>query len=170
MDNYSDIKQKNIRLKVVGVGGAGNNAINRMVEDKIKNVEFIAINTENKMLQLSKADRTIQIGKETTRGLSTGGSVEIGERAAKENAEEIRRALEGADMLFITAGMGGGTGTGAAPVVAEIAKSLGILTIGIVTKPFIFEGIRRMNQAKKGIELIKKYVDSLIVISNDQLL
>ena len=170
MDNYSDIKQKNIILKVVGVGGAGNNAINRMVEDKIKNVEFIAINTENKMLQLSKADRTIQIGKETTRGLSTGGSVEIGERAAKENAEEIRRALEGADMLFITAGMGGGTGTGAAPVVAEIAKSLGILTIGIVTKPFIFEGIRRMNQAKKGIELIKKYVDSLIVISNDQLL
>lgn len=170
MDNYSDIKQKNIRLKVVGVGGAGNNAINRMVEGKIKNVEFIAINTENKMLQLSKADRTIQIGKETTRGLSTGGSVEIGERAAKENAEEIRRALEGADMLFITAGMGGGTGTGAAPVVAEIAKSLGILTIGIVTKPFIFEGIRRMNQAKKGIELIKKYVDSLIVISNDQLL
>ena len=170
MDNYSDIKQKNIRLKVVGVGGAGNNAINRMVEDKIKNVEFIAINTENKLLQLSKADRTIQIGKETTRGLSTGGSVEIGERAAKENAEEIRRALEGADMLFITAGMGGGTGTGAAPVVAEIAKSLGILTIGIVTKPFIFEGIRRMNQAKKGIELIKKYVDSLIVISNDQLL
>ena len=170
MDNYSDIKQKNIRLKVVGVGGAGNNAINRIVEDKIKNVEFIAINTENKMLQLSKADRTIQIGKETTRGLSTGGSVEIGERAAKENAEEIRRALEGADMLFITAGMGGGTGTGAAPVVAEIAKSLGILTIGIVTKPFIFEGIRRMNQAKKGIELIKKYVDSLIVISNDQLL
>ncbi len=170
MDNYSDIKQKNIRLKVVGVGGAGNNAVNRMVEDKIKNVEFIAINTENKMLQLSKADRTIQIGKETTRGLSTGGNVEIGERAAKENAEEIRRALEGADMLFITAGMGGGTGTGAAPVVAEIAKSLGILTIGIVTKPFIFEGIRRMNQAKKGIELIKKYVDALIVISNDQLL
>ncbi len=170
MDNYSDNKQKNIRLKVVGVGGAGNNAVNRMVEDKINNVEFIAINTESKMLQLSKADRTIQIGKETTKGLSTGGNIEIGEKAAKENAEEIRRALEGADMLFITAGMGGGTGTGAAPVVAEIAKSLGILTIGIVTKPFIFEGIRRMNQAKKGIELIKKYVDALIVISNDQLL
>ena len=170
MDNYSDNKQKNISLKVVGVGGAGNNAVNRMVEDKINNVEFIAINTESKMLQLSKADRTIQIGKETTKGLSTGGNIEIGEKAAKENAEEIRRALEGADMLFITAGMGGGTGTGAAPVVAEIAKSLGILTIGIVTKPFIFEGIRRMNQAKKGIELIKKYVDALIVISNDQLL
>lgn len=170
MDNYSDNKQKNIRLKVVGVGGAGNNAVNRMVEDKINNVEFIAINTESKMLQLSKADRTIQIGKETTQGLSTGGNIEAGEKAAKENAEEIRRALEGADMLFITAGMGGGTGTGAAPVVAEIAKSLGILTIGIVTKPFIFEGIRRMNQAKKGIELIKKYVDALIVISNDQLL
>lgn len=170
MDNYSDMKQKNIRLKVVGVGGAGNNAINRMVEEKIKNVEFIAINTESKMLQLSKADRTIQIGKETTKGLSTGGSVEIGEMSAKENAEEIRRVLEGTDMLFITAGMGGGTGTGAAPVVAEIAKSLGILTIGIVTKPFIFEGIRRMNQARRGIEAIKKYVDALIVISNDQLL
>ena len=170
MDNYSDMKQKNIRLKVVGVGGAGNNAINRMVEEKIKNVEFIAINTESKMLQLSKADRTIQIGKETTKGLSTGGSVEIGEKKKKENAEEIRRVLEGTDMLFITAGMGGGTGTGAAPVVAEIAKSLGILTIGIVTKPFIFEGIRRMNQARRGIEAIKKYVDALIVISNDQLL
>jgi cell division protein FtsZ len=170
MDNYSDVKQRNIRLKVVGVGGAGNNAVNRMVEDKIKNVEFIAINTETKMLQLSKADRTIQIGKELTKGLSTGGIVEIGELAAKENAEEIRRALEGSDMVFITAGMGGGTGTGAAPIVAEIAKSLGILTVGIVTKPFIFEGIRRMNQAKKGIESIKKYVDALIVISNDQLL
>ena len=170
MDSYYDSKPKNVKLTVVGVGGAGNNAINRMVDEGIQNVEFIAINTELKMLQLSKADRMIQIGKETTKGLSTGGSVEIGEMAAKEDAEEIRRALEGTDMAFITAGMGGGTGTGAAPVVAEIARDLGILTIGIVTKPFIFEGIRKMNQAKIGISNLKKYVDALIVISNDQLL
>ena len=162
--------QKIVNLKVVGVGGAGNNAINRMVEDKVKNVEFIAINTESKILGLSSADRIIQIGKETTRGLSTGGIVEIGEMAARENIQEIERALYNTDMLFIAAGMGGGTGTGAAPVVAEVAKKLGILTIGIVTKPFIFEGIRKMNQAKKGINELKKYVDALIVISNDKLL
>ena len=162
--------QKIANLKVVGVGGAGNNAINRMVEDKVKNVEFIAINTESKILRLSKADKIIQIGKETTRGLSTGGLVELGEMAARENIEDIQKALYDTDMLFITAGMGGGTGTGAAPVVAEVAKSLGILTIGIVTKPFIFEGIRRMNQAKKGIEQLRKYVDALIVVSNDKLL
>ena len=162
--------QKIVNLKVVGVGGAGNNAINRMVEDKVKNVEFIAINTESKILRLSKADKIIQIGKETTRGLSTGGIVELGEMAARENIDEIERALYDTDMLFITAGMGGGTGTGAAPVVAEVAKKLGILTIGIVTKPFIFEGIRRMNQAKKGIEQLRKYVDALIVVSNDKLL
>ena len=165
MDN-----QKIVNLKVVGVGGAGNNAINRMVEDKVKNVEFIAINTESKILKLSKADKIIQIGKESTRGLSTGGIVEIGEIAAKESANDIERALQNTDMLFITAGMGGGTGTGAAPVVAEIAKNLGILTIGVVTKPFIFEGIRKMNQASKGIDELRKYVDALIVISNDKLL
>ena len=162
--------QKIVNLKVVGVGGAGNNAINRMVEDRVRNVEFIAINTESKVLRLSKADKIIQIGKETTRGLSTGGIVELGEMAARENIEDIQKALYDADMVFITAGMGGGTGTGAAPVVAEVAKSLGILTIGIVTKPFIFEGIRRMNQAKKGIEQLRKYVDALIVVSNDKLL
>ena len=162
--------QRIVNLKVVGVGGAGNNAINRMVEDKVKNVEFIAINTESRILKLSKADRIIQIGKETTRGLSTGGIVEIGEMSARENIEEIEKALSNTDMLFITAGMGGGTGTGAAPVVAEVAKKLGILTIGIVTNPFIFEGIRKMNQAKKGISELRKYVDALIVISNDKLL
>ena len=162
--------QKIVNLKVVGIGGAGNNAINRMVEDKVKNVEFIAINTESKILSLSKADKVIQIGKETTGGLSTGGIVEIGEMAARENIEQIERALYNTDIVFITAGMGGGTGTGAAPVVAEVAKKLGILTIGIVTKPFIFEGIRKMNQAKKGIENLKKNVDALIVISNDKLL
>ncbi len=170
MENYVDPKQKIVKIKVVGVGGAGGNAVNRMVEDNVKYVEFISINTERKMLQLSKADKVIQIGKETTGGISTGGVVEKGALAAKESAEAIRKALDGADLVFITAGMGGGTGTGAAPIVAEIAKDLGILTIGIVTKPFIFEGIRRMNEAKKGIQALKRYVDSLIVISNDQLL
>ena len=173
MKNFRGIEedtQKIVNLKVVGVGGAGNNAINRMVEDRVKDVEFVAINTESKVLRLSKANKIIQIGKETTKGLSTGGIVELGEMAARENIEDIEKALYGTDMLFITAGMGGGTGTGAAPVVAEVAKSLGILTIGIVTKPFIFEGIRRMNQAKKGIEQLRKYVDALIVVSNDKLL
>lgn len=165
-----DNNQKMIRLKVVGIGGAGNNAVNRMVEDDIKNVEFIAINTETKILKLSEADRVIQIGRQTTKGLSTGGIVEVGEIAARENIEDIEKALLGTDMLFIAAGMGGGTGTGAAPVVAEVAKKLGILTIGVVTKPFIFEGIRKMNQAKKGIAELKKNVDALIVISNDKLL
>ena len=173
MKNFRGIEedtQKIVNLKVVGIGGAGNNAINRMVEDRVKNVEFVAINTESKILRLSKADKIIQIGRETTKGLSTGGIVELGEMAARENIEDIQKALYGTDMLFITAGMGGGTGTGAAPIVAEVARNLGILTIGIVTKPFIFEGIRRMNQAKKGIEQLRKYVDALIVVSNDKLL
>ena len=170
MEKYNETNSKIVKLKVIGVGGAGNNAVNRMVEDKVKNVEFISINTETKILKLSKADKVIQIGRQTTNGLSTGGIVEIGEMAARESIEEIERALDGTDMLFIAAGMGGGTGTGAAPVVAEVAKRLGILTIGVVTKPFIFEGIRKMNQAKKGIENMRKNVDALIVISNDKLL
>lgn len=171
MEKYNDNQNSRIvRLKVIGVGGAGNNAVNRMIEDKVKNVEFIALNTETKILKLSKANRVIQIGRQTTSGLSTGGIVEIGEMAARESIEEIERALDGTDMLFIAAGMGGGTGTGAAPVLAEVAKKMGILTIGVVTKPFIFEGIRKMNQAKKGIENMKKNVDALIVISNDKLL
>ena len=165
-----DNGQKMIKIKVIGVGGAGNNAINRMIEDKVQNVEFVAINTETKILKLSKAKKVIQIGRQTTAGLSTGGIVEIGEMAARENIEDIEKALFDTDMVFITAGMGGGTGTGAAPVVAEVAKKLGILTVGVVTKPFIFEGIRKMNQAKKGIAEMKKNVDALIVISNDKLL
>ena len=165
-----DNNQKIIKMKVIGVGGAGNNAINRMIEDEVENVEFIAINTETRILKLSKARRVIQIGRQTTGGLSTGGIVEIGEMAARENMDDIEKALYDTDMLFITAGMGGGTGTGAAPVVAEIAKKMGILTVGVVTKPFIFEGIRKMNQAKKGIAEMKKNVDALIVISNDKLL
>lgn len=165
-----DNNQKVIRMKVIGVGGAGNNAVNRMIEDEVENVEFIAINTETKILKLSKAKRVIQIGRQTTGGLSTGGIVEIGEMAARENIDDIEKALSNTDMLFITAGMGGGTGTGAAPVVAEVARKMGILTVGVVTKPFIFEGIRKMNQAKKGIAEMKKNVDALIVISNDKLL
>lgn len=165
-----DNNQKVIRMKVIGVGGAGNNAVNRMIEDEVENVDFIAINTETKILKLSKAKRVIQIGRQTTGGLSTGGIVEIGEMAARENIEDIEKALSDTDMLFITAGMGGGTGTGAAPVVAEVARKMGILTVGVVTKPFIFEGIRKMNQAKKGIAEMKKNVDALIVISNDKLL
>lgn len=165
-----DNNQKIVKLKVVGVGGAGNNAVNRMIEDKVQNVEFIAINTETKILKLSEAKKVIQIGRQTTGGLSTGGIVEIGEMAARENIEDIEKALYDTDMLFIAAGMGGGTGTGAAPIVAEVAKKLGILTIGVVTKPFIFEGIRKMNIAKKGIAEMKKNVDALIVISNDKLL
>ena len=148
-----DNNQKIIKMKVIGVGGAGNNAINRMIEDEVENVEFIAINTETRILKLSKARRVIQIGRQTTGGLSTGGIVEIGEMAARENMDDIEKALYDTDMLFITAGMGGGTGTGAAPVVAEIAKKMGILTVGVVTKPFIFEGIRKMNQAKKGMSM-----------------
>lgn len=171
MEKHSiENNQKVIKMKVVGVGGAGNNAINRMIEDKVQNVDFIAINTETKILKLSKAKRVIQIGRQTTGGLSTGGIVEIGEMAARENIEDIEKSIYDTDILFITAGMGGGTGTGAAPVVAEVAKKLGILTIGVVTKPFIFEGIRKMNQAKKGIAEMKKNVDALIVISNDKLL
>ena len=171
MEKYKiDNNQKIVKLKVVGVGGAGNNAINRMIEDKVPNVDFIAINTETKVLKLSKAKRVIQIGRQTTSGLSTGGIIEIGEMAARENIDDIESALEDTDMLFIAAGMGGGTGTGAAPVVAEVAKRMGILTVGVVTKPFIFEGIRKMNQAKKGIAEMKRNVDALIVISNDKLL
>lgn len=170
MEKYNDNNSKIVKLKVIGVGGAGNNAVNRMIEENVKNVEFLSLNTETKVLKLSKADRVIQIGRQTTNGLSTGGIVEIGEMAARESIEEIERALYDTDMLFIAAGMGGGTGTGAAPVVAEVAKRMGILTIGVVTKPFIFEGIRKMNQAKKGIENMKKNVDALIVVSNDKLL
>ena len=166
----NDNNQRVVKMKVIGVGGAGNNAVNRMIEDEVENVEFIAINTEINTLKLSNARRVIQIGRQTTGGLSTGGIVEIGEMAARENIDDIERALYDTDMLFITAGMGGGTGTGAAPVVAEVARKMGILTIGVVTKPFIFEGIRKMNQAKKGIAEMKKNVDALIVISNDKLL
>ncbi len=157
-------------IKVIGVGGAGNNAVNRMVDASIKGVEFIAVNTDRQALQLSKAGTKIQIGEKITRGLGAGANPDTGAQSAEESKAEITEALRGADMVFVTAGMGGGTGTGAAPIVAEAAKEMGILTIGVVTKPFTFEGKKRLSQAERGIESLKSKVDTLVVIPNDKLL
>ena len=158
------------RILVIGVGGAGNNAGNRMVGENIMGVEFIGINTDKQALQFCKAPTAMQIGEKLTKGLGAGAKPEIGEKAAEESQEEISQALKGADMVFVTCGMGGGTGTGAAPVIAQIAKDMGILTVGVVTKPFRFEARQRMNNALKGIENLKNAVDTLIVIPNDRLL
>ena len=157
-------------IKVIGVGGAGTNAVNRMVDSGIKGVEFIAVNTDRQALLLSKAASKIQIGEKITRGLGAGANPDIGAQAAEESKAEITEALRGADMVFVTAGMGGGTGTGAAPIVASCAKEMGILTIGVVTKPFTFEGKKRLTQADRGIESLKGKVDTLVVIPNDKLL
>ena len=157
-------------IKVIGVGGAGNNAVNRMIEAGIKNVEFIAVNTDRQTLNSSKAGSKIQIGEKLTRGLGAGANPDIGLQAAEESRAEIAEILKGADMVFVTAGMGGGTGTGAAPIVAATAKELGILTIGVVTKPFTFEGKKRLAQAERGIASLKGKVDTLVVIPNDKLL
>ncbi len=158
-----------VQIKVVGVGGGGGNAVNRMVAAGVKGVEFIAINTDKAALFLSRADQKIQIGNNTTAGMGAGGNPENGRAAAEESRDEIAAAIRSADMIFITAGMGGGTGTGAAPVVAQIAKELGILTVGIVTKPFAFEGKKRMTQAEEGIANLTEQVDSIIVIPNERL-
>ncbi len=158
------------KIIVVGVGGGGNNAVNRMIDEQIAGVEFIAINTDKQALQLSKAPTLLQIGDKITKGLGAGARPEIGEKAAEESEEEISAALKGADMVFVTCGMGGGTGTGATPVVARIAKDQGALTVGVVTKPFRFESKTRMNNALGGIEKLKESVDTLIVIPNDKLL
>ena len=157
-------------IKVVGVGGGGCNAVSRMVQKGVKGVEFIAINTDAQALFLCDADQRIHIGSETTRGLGAGADPEMGRKAVTENKAEIRALLEGADMVFITAGMGGGTGTGAAPIVAEIAQEIGALTIGVVTKPFNFEGSKRRRSAEEGVLAIRDKVDALITISNDRLL
>ncbi|MCI8445044.1 MAG: cell division protein FtsZ [Bacilli bacterium] len=157
------------KIKVIGVGGGGNNAVNRMIESGVKGVDFIVANTDLQVLNNSKADIKIQIGTKLTNGLGAGANPEIGRDAALESKQEIQAALEGADMVFVTCGMGGGTGTGAAPVIAEIAQELGALTVGIVTKPFSFEGKKRMDQALLGMEQLKKHVDTLIVIPNDRL-
>ena len=159
-----------VNIKVIGVGGAGNNAVNRMIQERIRNVQFISMNTEEQALSASKAEMVMHIGKDTTKGLGAGSNPILGEMAAREDEENIRRALNGTDMVFVTGGMGGGTGTGAAPVVCEIAKSMGILTVGIVTKPFLFEGKRRKNNAEDGIVRMKKNVDALIVVENNNLL
>ena len=157
-------------LQVVGVGGAGNNAVNRMIDESIAGVEFIGINTDKQALQFCKAPTAMQIGEKLTKGLGAGAKPEIGEKAAEESSEELAQAMKGADMVFVTCGMGGGTGTGAAPVVAKIAKDMGILTVGVVTKPFRFEAKTRMSNAIAGIERLKESVDTLIVIPNDRLL
>ena len=157
-------------IKVIGVGGAGNNAVNRMIEADIRGVEFIAVNTDRQALQKSKAPTKIQIGEKITRGLGAGANPDIGAQAAEESRSEIGEALRGADMVFVTAGMGGGTGTGAASIVAGTAKEMGILTIAVVTKPFTFEGKKRLAQAERGVESLKGKVDSLVVIPNDKLL
>ena len=158
------------KIIVIGVGGAGNNAVNRMIDENIGGVEFIGVNTDKQALQLCKAPTLIQIGEKLTKGLGAGAQPEIGEKAAEESAEELSAAVKGADMVFVTCGMGGGTGTGAAPVVAKIAKEQGILTVGVVTKPFKFEAKKRMINAVSGIEKLKENVDTLIVIPNDKLL
>ncbi|GGA83946.1 cell division protein FtsZ [Ornithinibacillus halotolerans] len=157
-------------IKVIGVGGGGNNAVNRMIEHGVEGVEFIAANTDAQALNLSKAETKIQIGGKLTRGLGAGANPEVGKKAAEESKEQLEEILQGADMIFVTAGMGGGTGTGAAPVIAQIAKDLGALTVGVVTRPFSFEGRRRSTQAISGIEALKNSVDTLIVIPNDRLL
>ena len=158
------------KIVVIGVGGAGNNAVNRMVEEDISGVEFIGVNTDKQALQLCKAPKLIQIGEKLTKGLGAGAKPEIGEKAAQESEEVLEAAIRGADMCFITCGMGGGTGTGAAPVIAKIAKDMGILTVGVVTKPFRFEARQRMVNAISGIDKIKDNVDTLVVIPNDKLL
>ena len=162
--------QSAAKIIVVGVGGAGNNAVNRMVEETIGGVEFVGVNTDKQALTLCKAPTVVQIGEKLTKGLGAGAKPEIGAQAAEESVEEIKQVIQGADMVFVTCGMGGGTGTGAAPVVAGVAKSLGILTVGVVTKPFRFEAKTRMNNALQGIEKLKQNVDTLIVIPNDKLL
>ena len=160
-------------MKVIGVGGGGNNAVNRMIEDKLAGVEFIAVNTEKQALfgeDRSQADLKIQIGEKITRGLGAGANPDVGQKAAEESRDEIKKVIEGADMVFVTAGMGGGTGTGAAPIVASIAKEMGILTVGVVTKPFKFEGRKRTEKAETGIAELSKCVDALVIIPNDKLL
>ena len=173
MLEYDEMEKEiseNAVIKVIGVGGAGNNAVNRMIQSGIKGVEFISVNTDRQALKNSNASTKIQIGEKVTRGLGAGANPDIGAQSAEENKTEITESLRGADMVFVTAGMGGGTGTGAAPVVAASAKEMGILTIGVVTKPFTFEGKKRLSQAERGIESLKSKVDALVVIPNDKLL
>ena len=162
--------EDNAQIKVIGVGGGGGNAVNRMIEAGLKGVSYIVVNTDKQALNASVAETKVQIGEKLTRGLGAGANPETGMKAAEENIEEIVKYFDGVDMVFITAGMGGGTGTGAAPVIAKAAKEMGILTVGVVTKPFTFEGSKRRKHAELGIEYLKQYVDSLVVVPNDRLL
>ena len=158
------------KILVVGVGGGGCNAVNRMIEAELRNVNFIALNTDKQDLDMSRAESKLQIGEKLTKGLGAGGNPEVGQKSAEENVEDISKLLSGADMVFVTAGMGGGTGTGAAPIVAKIAKDMGILTVGVVTRPFSFEGRRRSEHAEMGIKFLKQFVDSIVIVTNDKLL
>src|SRR5260221_7889427 len=161
---------QNARMKVVGVGGGGGNALNRMIDEHVGGVEFISVNTDAQALLNNKADVKIQIGKKLTRGLGAGARPEIGRQAIEENRDEVLHALQGADLVFVTCGMGGGTGTGSAPIISQVSRDLGALTIGIVTKPFLFEGRKRIRQAEKGIAEMRKHVDTMIVVPNERLL
>ena len=167
---FEETATQNARMKVVGVGGGGGNAVNRMIDEHLEGVEFISVNTDAQALLSSKSDIKVQIGKKLTRGLGAGARPEIGKQAIEENRDEVARALAGADLVFITCGMGGGTGTGSAPVIAELAKEQNALTVGIVTKPFLFEGRKRMRQAEQGIAEMSKFVDTMIVVPNERLL
>lgn len=170
MFEFDEAQNQFARIKVAGVGGGGQNAINRMIDAGLQGVEFSALNTDAQALMMSNASTKIRMGEKLTRGLGAGSNPEIGQKAAEESREEIRAMLEGADMVFVTAGMGGGTGTGGAPTVAEVAKEVNALTVGVVTKPFSFEGRRRQQQAEQGIQMLREKVDTLIVIPNDRLL
>ena len=166
----STMNKQGAIIKVIGVGGAGGNAVNRMITEEVQGVEFIAANTDTQALQSSQAETKIQLGPKITKGLGAGSLPDVGLKAAQESEEQIRQALEGADLVFVTAGMGGGTGTGAAPVVAKIAKDMGALTVGVVTRPFTFEGPKRGRFAAEGLQNLKEAVDTLVVISNNRLL
>jgi len=167
---FEESVSQNARMKVIGVGGGGGNAVNRMVDEHLSGVEFISVNTDAQALLNNKADIKVQIGKKLTRGLGAGARPEIGRQAIEENNDEVERTIAGADLVFVTCGMGGGTGTGAAPIIAAMAKEKGILTVGIVTKPFLFEGRKRMRQAEMGIAEMRKHVDTMIVVPNERLL
>lgn len=170
MLQFEKPEETSANIKVIGVGGAGCNAVNRMIESNLKGVSFIAVNTDRQALNNNRAETKIQIGEKLTKGLGAGGNPEVGQKSAEESLENLEKIITGSDMVFITAGMGGGTGTGAAPVIAKAAKSMGALTVGVVTKPFTFEGRKRKEHAELGIKFLKNYVDSLVVVPNDRLL
>ncbi len=167
---FEEAAAQNARMKVIGVGGGGGNAVNRMIDEDLDGVEFISVNTDSQALKQSKSQLKIQIGKRLTRGLGAGARPEIGRQAIEESRDEVRRVLEGADLVFVTSGMGGGTGTGAAPVIAEMAREMGALTIGVVTRPFLFEGKKRMRQAEQGLAELRRTADTVIVVPNERLL